>query len=139
MTNVIEQPRRPVADWQQKLDEWLADVQAVIEQARDWAEQQGWATRQDQKRITEEAFGTYEVPVLLIHTPQGRLLLDPIARHIVAAEGRIEFCAMPSYDSEVLIKVKGKWSFVPTAHTPSRLPWSEKSFQQVAHELLKTI
>ncbi len=138
MTKVIEQPRRPLVDWQHKLDAWLEDVHEIIHQASHWAEQRGWSTQQDQKLVTEEVIGTYEAPRLLIHTPQGRLLLDPIARYVVGAEGRFEFCVMPSYDSVLLIKSDGNWKFFSTSRMDLNLPWSEQSFEQVALELLKT-
>jgi hypothetical protein len=137
MVNVLSEPRLPAEGWQQKLDGWLGEIRQVFDQAKSWAEKREWATKEDEKRLTEDELGTYEVPVLLIHTPQGRLLLDPIARNVFDAEGRIDFCVMPSYDSVILVKNKGIWSFHSTVRNDLRQPWSEESFDHVARELLK--
>ena len=136
MTKVLATPRRPVENWQQKLDLWTTEVQEIIDQAKAWAESRGWATIQDQKIITEEVIGSYEVSRLLIHAPQGRLLLEPVARFVVDAEGRFDFCALPSYDSVLLATPGGGWAFYSLAKQGSELCWSEESFDKVAHELL---
>jgi hypothetical protein len=137
MTKILADPRRPVEDWQTKLDAWIAEAQGIIDQAKVWAETRGWATRQDQRPITEEIIGTYEAHVLLIHTPQGRLLLEPVARYIVGGEGRFDFCVMPSYDSVLLVKTSEGWAFYSTSHPDFNAPWSQESFEEIALELLK--
>jgi hypothetical protein len=137
MTNVLAEPRRPAENWQQKLDAWIAEVGEIIRQARVWAEKRGWAAREDQKVITEEVIGTYQAPTLLVHTPQGRLLLDPVARYVLGADGRLDFCVMPSYDSVQLVKSDGAWAFYSTSRNDLLLPWSEEAFEKVALELLK--
>jgi len=137
MGKVIAEPRRPVDSWQQRLDEWIGELQEIIGQAKNWAEKRDWSTKEDQKVIAEENIGTYEAPTLLIHTAQGRLLLDPIARSVVGAEGRIDFCAMPSYDAVSLVKAEEAWAFFSMSRDDLRLPWCEDSFEKVALELLK--
>jgi len=137
MSKVLAEPSRPVEDWRLVLDAWIAEVAQVVGQAKAWADKRGWATKEDQKRITEGGLGTYEAPRLLIHTPQGRLLLDPVARDVVGAAGRLDFCAMPSYDSVPLVKEEGHWRFFSVARTDLHLPWSEEAFEKVAQELLQ--
>ncbi len=137
MANVLGNPSRPVDNWEEKLDAWLADVEGVFDQAERWAAKRQWMTKRDSKVITEESIGQYEAPVLLIHTPQGRLLLDPIARFVFGAEGRIDFCVMPSFDSVMLVKTDGNWSFSSNSRADLELPWSEPSFEKVAVEILK--
>ena len=137
MTKVLAEPRRPVDDWRQILDAWIAEVEQIICQARGWAEKRGWATKESQKVVTEGGLGTYEVPKLLIHTPEGRLLLDPVAREVVGAAGRLEFCVMPSYDSVAIINQEGIWRFFSLSRTDLNAPWSEEAFEKVALELLK--
>jgi hypothetical protein len=137
MGKVIAEPRRPAECWQQRLDEWIEEVQGIIGQAKEWAEKRDWAAREDQKVIAEENIGTYEAPTLLIHTAQGRLMLDPIARSVVGADGRIDFCAMPSYDGVPLVKAEEAWEFLSASRDDLRLPWCEESFEKVSLELLK--
>lgn len=137
MTRILAEPRRPVENWQHELHAWIAEVEEVLSQAKSWADKRGWATKQDQKVLTEEAMGTYEAPRLLIHSPQGRLLLDPAARYVVGAEGRFDFCVMPSYDAVPLVKTGGTWGFSSTSPQDLDLPWSEEAFEKVALKLLQ--
>jgi hypothetical protein len=116
---------------------WLKELKFMMDQAAEWSHRQDWTVRRDTKPITEPAFGTYTAPVLLIHTPQGRLILDPIGRDIVGAEGRIDLCVMPSYDPMPLVKGEHGWEFwSPKTQTPGR-SWNETDFVTVARELLR--
>ena len=136
MPKILEKPRQPAENWQELVDAWLVEIQTIIDQAKIWSQGRGWTTRQDQKVIVEENVGKYEAPILLIHTPQGRLLLEPVARDIVGAEGRFDFCVMPSYDSLALVKFEGGWAFYSPVRQDLCLAWSEQAFEKVASELL---
>ncbi|HEV3003477.1 MAG TPA: hypothetical protein VGX78_03405 [Pirellulales bacterium] len=138
MANVLAQPNRPVENWESQLNAWLADIEGVFQNAERWAARLQWTTKRDSKVITEQSIGQYEAPLLLIHAPQGRLMLDPIARFVGGAEGRIDFCVMPSFDSAMLVKVDGGWRFSSNSRTDFDLPWSEESFATVAAEMLKS-
>lgn len=135
MANVIEKPRHPVENWEAKLDEWLSDVDSVVDQATKWALARGWSTKADTKTITEEVIGTYEAPRLLIHAPEARFLLDPIAKCVVGAEGRIDFYVIPSYDAVPLVKIDGGWRFLSDGSDQRELVWSDDSFGKVCAEL----
>ena len=116
---------------------WVAELMSIVDQAEQWSRRQDWAVRRDSKPITEPMLGTYTVPVLLIHTPQGRLILDPIGRDIVGAEGRIDLCVMPSYDPAPLIKGDHGWEFWSAkSQSPGRC-WNEVDFVAVAKQLLQ--
>ncbi|HEX5444044.1 MAG TPA: hypothetical protein VFW87_09460, partial [Pirellulales bacterium] len=84
-------------------------------------------TKLDTKKITEEVIGTYEAPRLLIHAPEARFLLDPIAKCVVGAAGRIDFCVIPSYDAVPLVKIDGGWRFLLGGGNPRELGWSDES------------
>lgn len=129
-------PEEPVGNRDRVRDEWVAAVDRLIGEAEGWAHRQDWATRREPKRIIEESLGPYEVPRLLIHGGLGRLLLDPIAREIVGADGSIEFCALPSYDGMTIARIAGGWFLFPEndAEGP-RLPWSEAAFVESARRL----
>lgn len=137
MANVITKPRHPIQNWETVLQEWVEQVHCVVGQASTWAENRGWGTKKDDKTITEEAFGTYVAPRLLIHTPDARLLLDPIARFIVGDHGRFDFCVIPSYDAVMLLKTDEGWKFHSLTRDDLGLRWSEESFERVCAELVK--
>lgn len=137
LANMIPKPRHPIQNWETVLQEWVEQVNSVVGQASTWAENRGWSTKKDDKAITEEAFGTYVVPRLLIHSPEGRLLLDPIARLIIGGHGRLDFCVMPSYDAMMLLKSDDGWRFHSLTREDLDLPWSEEAFGTVCAELVK--
>lgn len=135
MANLIEKPSRPTENWEAKLEEWLADINSMVEQATKWAAVRAWSTKLDTKTITEELIGTYEAPRLLIHAPEARFLLDPIAKCVVGAAGRIDFCVIPSYDAVPLVKINGGWRFLRDDGDQRELSWSDESFGKVCAEL----
>ena len=124
-------------NWEAVRDAWLQEVESILRQAEDWSKKRDWATRRDTKKITETPLGSYQVSVLLVHTPQGRLLLDPIAHFVGGAEGRIDFCVYPSFDGIMLIKTDEGWQFEALRRPGWRLAWSEATFAQMARELLE--
>ncbi len=129
-------PRRPLADWEAKRDEWIAAVEGIVAQAEAWAIGQGWLVHRSQKTITEDQLGTYEVPVLTIQTPNGPLILDPIARFIIGALGRVDLCVFPSYEKVIIARTETGWQFVIKPPVVDR-PWSESAFLDYASQLAK--
>jgi hypothetical protein len=135
MVHPTKKPRRPANGREKNRKAWLDEVEEVVSQAEQWAAKRDWSTLRDEKTITEDIIGTYSVPRLLVHLPQGRLLLDPVARYVVAAEGRFDFCALPSFDSIPLVKIDGIWHL--TARKKPGRRWSEELFEKTALELVK--
>jgi hypothetical protein len=122
------QPASPATNAMPERDEWVAEVRRLVAEAEEWSQRQGWAVRRDEKTITETGLGRYSVPVLLIQTPRGRLLLDPIARHIVGASGRIDLCGLPSYDPTPIVREADGWQFKSLEKEEYSRPWSEEAF-----------
>jgi|SRR5579872_5651619 len=138
MVTVLAEPRRPIADWQEKLTDWVTEVNEVVQQVSAWAKANGWRTLTNHKVITEDFIGKYEVPRLLVHRPDGKLLLDPIARYVAGAAGRFELCAIPSYDSVLLVRADSGWRFFSTSRKKDiDLAWSNESFVTVCNKLLQ--
>ena len=129
-------PKRPVENWEQVRDEWVTAVEQLIRETETWSQAQGWATRREPKTATEDRLGAYTVPRLLIHAPDGRLLLDPIARYVPDALGVVEFCALPSYDSVRLGRTGDGW-LLHSDDADAR-PWSEEVFRETALRLLES-
>lgn len=125
-------PSRPVEGWEALRDEWIAAVEKIADDAESWATEQGWFVHRDRKTITESRLGAYEVPVLMIRTPAGRLVLDPGERHVGGgATGRIELSAFPSYEFVVLVRTDAGWFFI--IHPPELdRPWSREAFLEIA-------
>ncbi len=135
MSNKTTLQTKSLDNWKQVRDEWVNAVEELVEDASNWSKKQSWAVRRDSKSVTEDRLGTYTVPRLLIHTMDGRLLLDPIAGTVPGARGVVDFYALPSYDSIFIPRTETGWHFV--SDTFSHLePWSEQSFLETANKLI---
>lgn len=129
-------PRRPVENWEAEQKSWIAELEHLIDQAELWSKELGWVTKRDSKQVTEDSIGTYETPVLWIQTPYGRLLLDPIARYVMAADGRVDLCALPSYEPATIVRIDGKWSFWSSNRGRIERAWTKESMNRVVEQLL---
>lgn len=111
-------------------------MEKLVEDAENLSQKQSWAVRRDMKSVTENRLGTYTVPRLLIHTMDGRLLLDPIAGTVPGARGVVDFYAIPSYDSIFIPRTESGWHFVSDTFANLE-PWSEQSFIETANKLIE--
>ncbi len=127
-------PRQPVESREAQRDEWVAAVEQVVSDAEAWATEQHWSVHRGPKTIIERRLGTYEVPALLIRSPAGRFVLDPITRDVVGALGVIDFCVFPSYDEVRIVRTDAGWQIETHPKTISR-PWSKPTFFEVISEL----
>jgi hypothetical protein len=125
-----------VENWQAKRDEWVAAVEQIAADAEAWAQEQQWLVHRGRKTLTEDKFGTYEIPMLTMHTPEGPLILDPIGLDIVGASGRVDLCAFPSYENVMIVRTDASWHFVISPPTVGR-PWSKEAFLEIAPDLAR--
>ena len=127
-------PRRTLEDGEARRDEWVAAVEQVVSDAEAWATEQHWSVHRGPKTITERRLGTYDVPALLIRAPAGRFVIDPIARFVGGALGKIDFCVFPSCDYVMIVRTDAGWQVENNPRTISR-PWSRQTFFEVISEL----
>jgi hypothetical protein len=125
-----------VEHWEAERDEWVAAVERIADDVEAWTREQQWLVHRDWKTITEDQIGSYEVPVLTIQTFTAHLILDPIARYIIGASGRIDLCVFPSYENVLIVRTEAGWQFVTIPSTINR-PWSKEAFVEIASELAK--
>ncbi len=137
MSQVLSPPRRPMKDWPGKLAAWKSEVQQLVDTATQWAKAKGWEVVSEEKVITEDVLGSYEVPRLLIHRNDGRLVFEPVARYVVGAFGRFELCILPSYDSTLLIKDDDGWRFYSQYKRDQGQLWSRESFYAACDDLVR--
>jgi hypothetical protein len=128
-------PKRPVENWEQVRGDWVAEVERFMNQAEEWAKKQGWGTLQELKTIQEDRLGSYDVPRLLIHDTFGRLLLDPLARFVMGADGRIDLVVIPSWSGLILVKMPDGWFLLEDDADGPRFAWSEDVFVRTAKQL----
>lgn len=126
---------------------WERNTAALADDVEAWAGQEalvrGWRVEREEKELAEEAVGgAYRVPVVTIHAPQGRLILEPIARGTVGAQGRADLYAWPSLFRVMLLhKPRGKdrpleWVVRTESGLDWPQPWSRETFLTLADGLL---
>src|SRR5438094_155105 len=98
-----EQQLAPV-DAESAREEWFRAVTALTEQVGEWAARWNWPVERKTLDVTEELLGTYGVPMLEIQTEWGPLFLEPVARYVMGAEGRVDLYAYPSLYRVMLLR-----------------------------------
>ena len=125
---------------QAKLDnrrrEWIARVEAVVNQIAKWSAAENWSIDRSEKSIHESLLGDYVVPTLRIRLPAGEVHVNPVGLHVIGADGRVDLEAFPALNRVKLVGVKGQWEIITDSNVPLRKPWNRKTFSQLAHDLV---
>jgi hypothetical protein len=130
-------PKLSPAERAQLRSEWLKVVDALAHQVRGWAAKKGWSVTDEQREVNEERLGVYQVPVLQIDTPRGQVILEPIARDVAGADGRVDLYAWPTHFRVKLLRSGDESWYVRTdsgINWPH--PWREETFVELAEGLL---
>lgn len=120
-------------------DDWKEAVDHLVDEVEQWAHGERWRTARESKEITERNFGTYAVPVLLIKTPQGEVHLDPIARYVAGADGRVDLYAWPSMNRMMIVRERGTghWKIETDSGVEWPLVWSKDTVKDLIARLVK--
>jgi hypothetical protein len=116
--------------------EWLAALDALLADVTRWSEEQGWQVEAEEKEIREQRLGAYATRKLTVTTPAGKLVIDPIARSVYVAEGRVDMYAWATYNRVVLERRRGEWVVRTESNIDWPLPWSRETFLDLAGRLL---
>lgn len=95
-------------------EQWVEQVTDLVRQVEEWAEAakdvRGWTVEQETHEIHEEVVGgAYRVPGLRLSTSSDELRLEPVARGVLHADGRIDLYAWPSLFRVMLLRKNGEW------------------------------
>jgi len=131
----VTMPRTAVENWERVRDEWVAEIERLISEAESWCGELDWGTRREPMMIEEDELGTYTVPRLLILGTSGRFLLEPVARFVAGAEGRVDLWGMSFYDPRMIVRMPEGWFVLENDAEGPRSPWSAESFLASARAL----
>lgn len=115
--------------------QWLTLLDELFQDIASWSEDRDWLVHRDKKKL-EEPFGTYQAPYLAIRTPQGRFVVNPIARYVMSADGRVDMEAWPSFNRAVILRDGGKWKVRRDSTFARLMPWNRQMFLRLARELV---
>ena len=131
----------------QSRENWEHNTGLLADDVQTWAAQEAaarsWRVDHEETELAEEVVGgAYRVPVITIHAPQGKLVLEPIARGVLGAQGRVDLYAWPSLFRVMLLhKPLGQGRGLEwVVRTDSGLdwpqPWGRETFLTLAEGLL---
>ena len=123
-------------------EQWVEQVTALVGEAERWAiaaqDARGWTVERQMHELEEEVVGgTYAVPGLRLSAGDDELRLEPVARGVLHADGRVDLYAWPSLYRVMLLRKNGGW----TVRTESGLDWPQawdrETFLTLADGLLR--
>jgi hypothetical protein len=115
--------------------EWQGLLRQLADDIEKWSKTRNWAVARHVSALEESELGAYEVPAVHIHTGRGALIVEPIARHIIGGDGRVDLYNLGSFRRLILIRKGGAWVLFTEDRVPWPNPWNEATFIQVAEAL----
>ncbi len=117
-------------------DEWLDLLAQLTNTIKQWVQENEWLVAEQQKTITEDKLGTYTTCELHVRSPQGNLIVEPVARFVAGAEGRVDISAFPTLHRFLLIRKDGRWQLRTDSGVPWPKEWSQTTFLELAKHLV---
>ena len=123
-------------DWAVELPRWRDAVRALFKTVRDWSEQEGWLVEASEASIYEEGAGQYTLHILTVCLSSGRVHLEPVARDVLGAQGRVDIIGWPSLTRVMLLRKGETWK-VKTEMGPAwPKSWGRETFVELAQLLV---
>jgi hypothetical protein len=122
--------------WAGRRQQWVARVEALVNEIDQWARSQGWTVIRGRKPIQESVIGTYDVPILEARLAGGQIFVNPIGLNVIGAEGRVDIEAIPTLNRVKLIVRDDQWQVFTDSNVPLRQPWTADNFVQLVRDLL---
>jgi len=126
----MAQPKGAV-DRAGELKDWVSVVEQLAHQVESWCQQRNWAVSISERRISESAYGEYAVPELMIRSPSGTVYLEPVARDVAGARGRVDLLAWPSLTRMMLIRRGKDWVLQTDSGIDWPEPWGPQAFEKI--------
>jgi len=117
------------------LNDWKAHLHSLCDNIKKWAQQERWLINSQPKQIEEKALGPYEAELIQVKTPQGMIVVDPIAASITGAKGRVDLYAFPSLNRVRLLWNGNKWIVRTDSGINLKETWGKKTFVELARDL----
>jgi hypothetical protein len=129
-------------DRESVLREWTAALKALMADIQSWLRpamnEELLRARPETTIVSEERLGTYEVPRLLLEMPSGLTVnINPVARFIVGADGRVDMWAFPT-DKWLIVRQADQWRLIRKGgDLSSDVPLAAESFKSALTELIR--
>jgi hypothetical protein len=114
---------------------WVSQIETLVDAISAWATERQWLVDKHQKTLNEEPLGTYSASELIIKTPQGSVIIEPVGKNIMGADGRVDISAFPSFNRMLLIQKKGNWQVKTDSRIDWPKPWGKDTFYDIVKAL----
>ena len=124
-------------DPNEERQQWIQTVRSFCDEVTQWSSAQGWRVVPEEMKLTEELLGTYPVPTLNIQTKHGAVVVEPVARVVMGALGRIDLYAYPTLFRVMLLRSTkdDRWRIRTDSGIFLRQPWNERTFLDLVTDL----
>lgn len=130
---MVEQKQTLDAD-KERLN-WINEIEGLLSDIESWAKGENWLTARQDKELREEDLGPYVTTELKISSPKGILLVEPVARFVVGAEGRVDLSAWPSLNRVRILRDGTTWKVRTDSGVDWPHPWCRETFLELADGL----
>ncbi len=121
------------------LRRWLGQLNALVSNVREWAEEDGWSARIVDKPLEEADIGDYSAPALVLQRDMKRLGLEPVGDAAPGIEGMVDLYVLPAYDDIAkLFFCDGRWrlhSMMDGTKSGLNKPLTKKVFREVVVQM----
>jgi hypothetical protein len=119
--------------------EWLSRLTELITLVEQWAKESDWSTRWIDKRMDDSEIGDYIAPALILQKETARIMLEPITRQGVGADGVVDLYLMPAYDDIAsILFCNGDWQLY-YSFSRTLTPQTEQAGEPLSRELMDRI
>ena len=126
-------------------DDWLGAIDALQNTIRAWVTQEpNWTTGTGKtESIYEDTLGEYTAPLLTIHSPEGELRVEPIARNFARnslTHGIVEMYAWPTLRRVRLLASNtsgSEWRVLTDSGIYLHQDWNRDNFMTLARDLIQ--
>ena len=125
--------------------QWLDALNSFFAMIKEWLNEpcaQGLIEMHDDKVfITEELFGKYAAPSLIIRTEWAIINIEPMARFVVGAQGRINMSSTNGISCILLYKTDStfadnQWLYFDKSYSLKTIPLSAELFDNLVQSML---
>ena len=117
-------------------DLWLQLVEQTADEVVAWADAEGWSVHRAPKTINEDHLGTYAVSTVRVRLPEGEVHLNPVARNIIGADGRIDLESWPTLARVKLIRRDNRWWIFTDNNVEMEQVWGRELFARLSRDLV---
>ena len=130
----------PEIDVERVRTDWLNLIEATLQEVEEWVKYYGWTTTRSETLVQEDILGANNAPFLTIVTKESEeQVIEPIARMVFGADGRLDFYAYPSLYRVMLLHIPRQAPDEWIVRTDSGIDWPGEWNQWTFHDLAQRL